>query len=67
MHTSLIGYQSEILRGWGEDPETITTHMLFKKIPRSQENIRLAEEELSRNKFGFEEDRIEESGKALIG
>lgn len=46
-----------MLRSW-HPTVTITTRLVFKKIDRTNENVRLAEGELSRNDFGLEEDWI---------
>ena len=39
--------------------------MAFYRIPRTAENLRLAEEELDQNPSGFTEDRITEERKTL--
>jgi hypothetical protein len=59
----ITGYQSEILR-IGEI-ETKATLLALKRLERTEENVRLAEEELDENKFRFEEDRVTEERKSL--
>ena len=58
-----IGYQCEVRRYWGEI--TKVTSMAFRKIPRTAENMRLAEIELDQNPFGYTEDQIAEERKTL--
>lgn len=41
------------------------TLLTVRKLERTEENVRLAEEELNENKFGFEENRITEERKSL--
>ena len=45
--------------------ETKATLMALKRLEKTEENVRLAEEELDENRFGFEEDRITEERKSL--
>lgn len=61
----MTGYQSEFLRL--EETATVTkaTLLTLRRMERTVENVRLAEEELNENKFGFEEDRITEERKSL--
>ena len=58
-----VGYQSELKRTWGEGSQAIA--MAFYRIERTEENLRLAEEELDQNPWGFTEDRIAEERKTL--